>query len=45
MGRTGLARPFHATCTRWTEATDDQDIAAVAAGVLAELRATTTTLS
>jgi AcrR family transcriptional regulator len=54
QGRTGLdpdlvatliGLAFHATCTRWTEATDDQDIAAVAAGVLAELRATMTTLS
>ena len=38
----GLA--LHATYTRWIEASDDHDIVAVAAEVLAELRATATTL-
>lgn len=38
----GLA--LHATYTRWIEASDDQDVAALAADVLAELRATATTL-
>jgi AcrR family transcriptional regulator len=38
----GLA--FHATFTRWVEAPGDQDVATVAADVLAELRATATTL-
>jgi hypothetical protein len=35
---------LHVTFTRWIEAAEDQDIAALAAGVLAELRATVTTL-
>jgi AcrR family transcriptional regulator len=39
----GLA--FHATYTRWLEATADQDIAALAADVLAELRTTVTELT
>ena len=38
----GLA--LHATYTRWIEASDDQDVAALAADVLAELRTTATTL-
>ena len=39
----GLA--FHMTYTRWIEASGNQDVAALAADVLAELRATVTTLS
>ena len=39
----GLA--LHATYTRWIEASEDQDVAALAADVLAELRATVTTLN
>ncbi|MFE1800305.1 TetR/AcrR family transcriptional regulator [Streptomyces sp. NPDC059517] len=38
----GLAS--HATYTRWIEGSDDQDVAALAADVLAELRTTTTAL-
>ncbi|MFD0311577.1 TetR/AcrR family transcriptional regulator [Streptomyces sp. NPDC127119] len=38
----GLAS--HATYTRWIEAPDSQDVAALATDVLAELRTTTTTL-
>lgn len=39
----GLA--LHATFTRWIEAPDDKDVAALAADVLAELRAAVTTLN
>jgi AcrR family transcriptional regulator len=40
-----IALALHTTYTRWIEAPDDQDIAAVAADVLAELRATAATLN
>jgi len=53
QGRDGLAPDlvaaliglsFHAVCTRWIEASDDQDVAALVAEVLTELRATVPTL-